>query len=359
MAKNKKFWNFKNTKEKNVDLKIYGEITKYSWWDDTVVTTSDFASELEAFEDIDTINLCINSPGGSVTEAHAMYNMLKRYASKNNVKIVTHIDGVAASAASYIAMVGNEINMGLGATFMIHNVNGGSWGESKDLRKTADLMDKLKENIIDIYKTQTNLSREKISELMDSATWMTPDEALEYGFIDKIETYEEISDEEIDNIFTKEITNNIKSLPPRIKAMRNKIKEAATKNTNNKINNKKGVEIVDKKTIKSEHNAVYEEIRNEAILEERNRIKDLDSVPTHNQEAIDMVNSAKYDKPETAANVAYNIMTSDSFKAHKEIAGTEQEQEESGVNKLKNLTPASKEEETAETINKKVLHWLI
>ena len=344
MKKNKKYWEFRNKENRGTELRIYGEITKFSWWDETVVTASDFARELEELKDTESINLCINSPGGSVTEAHAIYNMLKRYAKANNVKITTHIDGVAASAASYIAMAGDEICMGLGASLMIHNVNGGAWGESKDLRKTADLMDKLKENIIDIYMTQSNLSREVISNLMNEETWMTPEEALEYGFIDKIETYETISDDDIDNLFTREITNSIRALPPRISELRNVKKQVKPV-----INQKpKGEDIVDINTIRNDHPDLYQKIREEAVLEERNRMKALDAVPAHNQEAIDMINKAKYEEPQSAEKVAYNIVTSDSFKAHREIVELENEQKISRSGEIKPLPPQNNKNEKDE-----------
>jgi len=346
LKKNKKYWEFKNKGNRETELRIYGEITKFSWMDDNVVTASDFARELEDLDDMDSINLCINSPGGSVTEAHAIYNMLKRYKQTKNIKITTHIDGVAASAASYIAMAGDEICMGIGASLMIHNVNGGAWGESKDLRKTADLMDKLKENIIDIYMTQSNLSREEISRLMDQETWMTPDEALEHGFIDKIETYENISDEDIENLFTREIRNNIKALPPRIRDIR-KIQNQAKPETNKKF---KGEDIMDIGTMRNDYPDLYQKIREEAILEERNRMKALDKVPAHNQEAIDIINKAKYEEPQSAEKVAYNIITSDSFKAHKEIAELENEQTISGSGEIKPLPLQNTDQENKEKI---------
>ena len=347
MKKNKKYWEFKNKDNRESELRIYGEISKYSWWDDSIVTASDFARELEYLEDTSTLNLCINSPGGSVTEAHAIYNMLKRYAETNNVKIKTHIDGVAASAASYIAMAGDEISMGLGASLMIHNVNGGAWGESKDLRKTADLMDKMKENIIDIYMTQSNLSRDEISKLMDKETWMTAEEALEYGFIDKVETYEKVSDEDVDNLFTMEITNSIKTLPPRIKELRNRHKPKVEINKTEKEE-----DIVDLKTIKNDYPELYQKIREEATLDERNRIKALDAVPAHNHEAMEMINRAKYEEPQSAEKVAYNIITSDSFKAHKEIMELEVEQKNSGTGEITPMTTENKDKEKTEnTVN--------
>ncbi len=346
--KNKKFWEFKNTAEREAELRIYGEISKYSWWGNDVVTASDFARELGELEDIDTLNLCINSLGGVVTEAHAIYNTLMRYKAKNNVKIITHIDGAAASAASYIAMAGNEICMGIGASLMIHNVQGGASGESKDLRRAADIMDKMKENIIDIYKLQTNLSREEISELMDKTSWMTADEALGHGFIDRIEDYLDITDEEMDNLFTTEMTNIIKVLPERIRQFRNNTQK-------NKIINNIALEgaqggnmAITLLQIKNEAPEILDQIRNEAIQEERNRIRELDALPVHNQAAIDMVNEAKFNNPESAEKVAFNIMTSTSFKAHQEVNAVKNAQDNSGTKEIKVAVVEGKENNTNE-----------
>jgi ATP-dependent protease ClpP protease subunit len=336
--KNIKYWNFKNSGERTADLKIYGEISKYSWWDDSIVTASDFVSELENLEEIDTLNLCINSLGGSVIEANTIYNAIKRYAQNNSVKVITHIDGVAASAASFIAMAGDEICIGIGASLMIHNVQGGSSGESRDLRRTADLMDKLKDNIIDIYRTQSNLSREEISNLMNETTWMTAEEALENGFVDKIETYEDITDKDLDNLFTKEITNSISSLPPRVYQLRN---EAKNKKTNREV-------------IMSGINMTQEEFDNkiaQAKQEERDRIKALDNIYAPTEESQNMVNEAKYDKPQSPQEVAYNIMSTDSFKAHKEVSALTEEQKKSGAASVVNESPKNTKEKEVEDIS--------
>lgn len=331
--KNKKFWEFENKGNRVADLRIYGEISKYSWLGEDIVTSSDLARELEELRDIDTLNLCINSPGGSVTEAHAIYNSIKRWKAQNNVRVISHIDGVAASASTYLSMSGDEIWGGLGSAMMIHNVQGGAMGESKDLRYTADRMDKMKESIIDVYKTRSHLSREEISDLMDQAVWMTAEEALEYGFIDKIETYEEVSDEDLNNLFTTEMTNSIKVLPPRVKEIRNNA--AATLNKTNQMSPLEEGEGEDMpitlEQVRNEAPEVLEQIRNQAIQEERNRIQELDAIPAHNQAAIDMVNEAKFTKPMSAKDVAYNIMTSTSFKAHQEVNTTKIEQVNSGA----------------------------
>ena len=328
MEKNPKYWEFKNVVDRSATLKIYGDISKYAWWDNSVVTASNFTTELDNLEDIDTLNLCIDSLGGVVTEATTIYNALKRFKKEKNVKIVTFIDGIAASAASFIAMAGDEICMGLGASFMIHNIQGGKYGESRDLRQTADLMDKLKENIIDIYKTQTNLSREEISDLMDKTSWMTSQEALDYGFIDKIENYEDVEEEKLSNLFTEELVNHV-VLPKRVEEYRNK-------NFENKPAGKGKGEDEMPFTQEEVNNMV-----NSAVEAERKRIKELEAIPTNTVGAKEMVNKAKFDAPLTPQEVTYNIMTSNEFKAQQEVQVIMNEQEENGVNKIGNPPPSS------------------
>lgn len=350
-----KYWNFKNTgsESEEVDLRLDGEIAKDSWWGERVVNANDLALELEGYKDKEIINLCINSLGGSVTEATAIYNILKRFKATNDVKIITHIDGIAASAASFIAMVGDEINMGVGASLMIHNVQGGGYGESKDLRKRADLMDKLKNNIIDIYKTKTHLSNEEISNLMDEETWMNAVEALSYGFIDKIADYIEVTDEEIDNKI-KDFTNNIKEIPERIRKFRNSrlakpTKEVTTKNNNNRLENSEEEKNMPKtvEELRNSHPQLVEQIVNEARKGERERIKQLDNLINSNlgkKSVVAIVNKAKYEDIKNPGDVALEIMNSDAFKAEQEVENTMNEQGKDGINNLSSNNPETKKE---------------
>lgn len=160
----------------SADVYIYDEIGGYE------VNAQSFMDELDALGEIETINLRINSPGGSIVEGNVIYNTLKRHSAK----VVTHIDGIAASMASVIAMAGDEIHMASNAFLMIHNPWTVSVGDSDKLRKDADLMDKMKLNIINAY-SRSGYSTEELEQLMDAETWLTADEALKAEFIDEIE----------------------------------------------------------------------------------------------------------------------------------------------------------------------------
>ena len=128
------------------------------------------------------INLNISSLGGDVNHAFAIYNMLKSHKGM----VTANIYGDAASAATLIALGADKVNMASNVFFMIHNVWTMAVGDSGELRKTADLMDKINDQIVDAYKKKTGLRRSEIKQLMDNETWFTADEAKAKGFIDKI-----------------------------------------------------------------------------------------------------------------------------------------------------------------------------
>lgn len=129
-----------------------------------------------------TIHLRINSPGGSVFAARAMEQALRDHPAK----VIAHIDGLAASAATFIAMGADEVVMNKGSLFMIHKAWTGCWGNSDDLRTEADLLDKIDGTLIQTYADRTGQSAEQIGEWMAAETWFTAQEAMDAGFADSI-----------------------------------------------------------------------------------------------------------------------------------------------------------------------------
>lgn len=162
------------------ELMIYDTIGD-SWFGDAV-TAKQFRQDLKDAGDVSTINVRINSPGGSVTHGIAIYEALREHAARK----VVHIDGLAASMASIIAMVGDEVNIADGAFVMIHDPYMMAEGNAEDLRRYAEMMDKSKEKMVAIYAGKTNLPDADIAALMAAETWMTSDEAVAKGFADKI-----------------------------------------------------------------------------------------------------------------------------------------------------------------------------
>ena len=163
----------------SAEISIYDEIGGWG------VTAKDFIEELNALGEVEDISLRINSPGGSIIEGNVIFNAIRRI-SDSGANVVVYIDGLAASMASVIAMAGDEIHMAANAFLMIHNPWTVSIGDSDQLRADAELMDKMKLNIINAY-SRSNYTADELTALMDAETWLTADEALEAGFIDKIE----------------------------------------------------------------------------------------------------------------------------------------------------------------------------
>jgi ATP-dependent Clp protease protease subunit len=174
----KKFWNWIKNEEGRT-LYFDGYIAQDSWFDDDI-TPKKFKEEL--FESDGDVIVWINSPGGDVFAANQIYNMLKEYKGKVTVKI----DGLAASAASVIAMAGDEVLMSPVAMLMIHNPSTLIWGEESDMLKAKEMLAEVKESIINAYETKTGLDRNKISKMMDNETWMSSKKAVELGFADNV-----------------------------------------------------------------------------------------------------------------------------------------------------------------------------
>lgn len=178
----KKFWKWKNQTENSPTervLTLNGTIAEESWFDDDV-TPQLFKEEL--LSGSGDITVWINSPGGDCVAAAQIYNMLMDY--KGNVTV--KIDGIAASAASVIAMAGTEVLMSPVSTMMIHNPATVAMGDHNEMQKAIEMLNEVKESIINAYEIKTGLSRAKLSHLMDSETWMNANKAVELGFADGI-----------------------------------------------------------------------------------------------------------------------------------------------------------------------------
>lgn len=174
----KRFWNWSGPQNQRV-LTINGTIAEDSWVDDEV-TPQVFQDELSQGKG--PIDLWLNSPGGDCVAASRIYTMLMNYPYDVNVKI----DGIAASAASVIAMAGTKVSMAPTAMIMIHNPLTIVGGQKEDLDQAAQMLAETKESIINAYELKTNLPREKISSMMDDETWMNVNKAIELGFADNM-----------------------------------------------------------------------------------------------------------------------------------------------------------------------------
>lgn len=178
-----RFWQFRNTADDDAaELLFYGPISEYTWWGDEV-TPKQFNEDLAALGDIKSLKLRINSPGGDVFAAAAIHNALKNHPAT----VTAYVDGLAASAASVVAMAGDKVVMPKTAMMMIHNPSMIAWGDAREMRDAAEILDKVRDTIIAAYEAKTGLDRAKLINLMNSETWMTANEAEEMGFADEVD----------------------------------------------------------------------------------------------------------------------------------------------------------------------------
>lgn len=272
-------------KNNELDILIYG-IIGGGWWD--TVDAKAVQAELQEYgNDIDTINIRIHSPGGSISEGCAIYNALKHHPAKK----VVYIEGECSSIATVVAMAGDEIVMSPVSRIMIHDplvmyISGGS----EKLRAQADTLDKLKEVIINAYVTKSKLSREVISDLMSKETHMTAEEALEKGFITKIEDLGSTMNYYMQNFAGGEMNINTK------------------KETQNKTE-VENMSFRTKDEFKNQFPEMYQEIIAEGVNLERERIKELDEMldPEMGEKAMEIIADAKYKNFKNFGEIAKDL----------------------------------------------------
>ena len=186
----KKFWNWRNQADEEDPtervLEFYGTIAEESWYDDDI-TPAMFRDEL--FAGSGPVTIWLNSPGGDCIAASQIYTMLMDYKGDITVKI----DGIAASAASVIAMAGTKVLMAPTSLMMIHNPATVAFGDHVDMQKAIDMLEEVKESIINSYEIKTSLPRKQLSRMMDETTWMNAKKAIELGFADGILTDEKVA----------------------------------------------------------------------------------------------------------------------------------------------------------------------
>lgn len=181
----KQYFNMVKASAERGEIHIYGDIVSEGWrYGEDETSAVSFRDALNDLGDVQDIDLYINSGGGDVFEAAAVYNMLKRHKARVNV----HVDGLAASAASVIAMAGDKVTMPSNAVLMIHNAWSLFAGNHHDFRKFADNLEKINENTVKQAYISKNpdLDVEELSNMMDKESWISASEALEMGLVDEV-----------------------------------------------------------------------------------------------------------------------------------------------------------------------------
>lgn len=309
-----KFWNFvKNQMDNNaVDLLLYGEIcSDEPWYTDDYVAYRQFIRDLhEVTEDV--IHLRINSPGGEVMAANAIFNQLK----DSGKKIIAHIDGMCASAATIPLMAAEKIIASCNAMILIHDPLLGLCGyyNSKDLNEMLEYCDKIKESIIATYRSRiTSVSEEEFSTLMTEERWLNANEAQDIGLVDEV-AYSDIA-----NITDrgKYITiNSVKIKKGHFKNMPVNCRAGMEIDTHQKNDKKGGSEQMDETEVSGKiktaedlqkaYPELCEDLKKEAVQEERTRLKELDEICAVVPE--ELLLKAKYEEPVAAKDLAFQAL---------------------------------------------------
>lgn len=163
------------------ELYLYDSIGE-DWWSGGGITAQKIVDALKAMEGVKTLDIFINSPGGDVFEAKAIYENLRRFDAEK----VVHIDGIAASAATFIAMAGTKIITASPATWMVHEVSAFAWGRAAEMRAMAEVLDIENRAIASIYAARTGKTEAEMLDLMAAETWMSAKDALAKGFTDEV-----------------------------------------------------------------------------------------------------------------------------------------------------------------------------
>lgn len=167
------------------ELYVYGEIADDKWYDDDV-TVGSVRDALKDMGSVKILELHINSYGGSVNAGNTIVNLIDRYKNKTGCKVVTYIDGIAASMASGVAMAGDVVYMAQNAIFMVHKPSTIAWGDSDEMLKTAEILEKVEDTLVKNYMRHFKGTEDELRELISEESWLTANEAYEYGFCEEI-----------------------------------------------------------------------------------------------------------------------------------------------------------------------------
>lgn len=340
MAKQLKFWNvMKNEEEKSAELILYGSIGSDEYWDD--ISDKAFKQDIENLGNVENITLHINSPGGSVFSAVAIANTLKNH----KAKVTANIDGLAASAATIITSACDVVRMPKNALFMIHNPITFAYGNNQEMQKTLEMLDKVKNSIIETYLNKTKTDKETLSQLMDNETWMSAEEAKEHGFVDEI-LDENVEKEVIEN---KLIINNMAFDITKFRNFKagekaNKIQNPIV--INNFVNNKKEEEKMTLEELKNKFPELYNQVFNEGkeagINKENERMKAIDEMKISNYP--ELVESAKYIEKVEASELAMKVLKKQNEEKAEKLEGLKNESQSNFIPPVANNGTEEKSE---------------
>lgn len=352
-----KFWNFVENNDDSADLQIFGDISsEEGWFDEDCTTYRNFIDELNKIGKKKCLNVLIQSGGGDVFAANAIYRALADYKNKYGAKIVGTILGLCASAATIPLMACEERRIPKNGILMAHNPSIGLCGnyKSEDLVKLAETVDKVKESIMQAYMTVLNKTEKEISDLMDEETWYIGQEAVDSGFCNVL-----IGDNIEDKIFDKKITaingigvsfkNYITNFVP--EKIREKVLDSGKKeeetffDTKNKEEKPK-MKIENKEQLLTEYPDLCKEIVKDAVEKERDRLQKIDKIA--NGIPDDVLAKAKYAEPVTAEQLAFAQMQANAEEGEKAMDNLKDDLKQSGAGSV-GATPNVTDEKEKET----------
>lgn len=310
----KQFWKFRNLANKTAELTIDGELSSTTWWGDEV-TPKIFAAELEALGDVNEILVKINSGGGDLFAGYAIYNAL----ASHPAKIIARNVGLTASAATFPALAGDEIESSVAAMWMWHNPLVGLCGyyNSDDLAKLKETADEIKESMVDIMVAKFNKTRESIVTMLNIETWKSGTKAYEEGFCTKlinlpvsigVETVENTKNLVVNNV--KFAASAYKNLPQEIEIIQSETPQGAS-------NKSKEVIEMTLEQIKNQHPELFTQIYNSGIADERKRIQEIENVAMPGYE--NLVSESKFTSVCNAGELATKILAAQKAKGQAHI----------------------------------------
>ena len=325
------FWKFTNSADDEpAQLVLYGDISQSSWWGDEV-TPKQFDEDLSALGDISALDVRINSGGGDVFAAFAIYNRLITL-RKNGVAVRAIIDGWAASAATVIAMAAESIEIPAAACFMVHNPSVCLWGgyNSDDLEKLQGELFVVKSAIAEAYAKKTNKSIEDISAIMDAETWYDGKTAVESGFCDKLYG---LDDMKVENRNGRVFVNSVEFGDYSGKIPKNVLNCSSSLNegSGNIINsiNKEEDKAMNENELRAKYPDVVKAIEDAATKAERERIKNIEENSYDGYE--DLVQDAKFNNPISGDALAVKILAAMKKEGAKVISDRQSDALAAGV----------------------------
>lgn len=339
--KKTKFWNFIPAvpqENKPAELILYGEIAAESWWGDEV-TPRQFGEELAALGDVAEIVVRINSPGGDVFAANAIYTRLKDNAATITVKI----DGWAASAATIIAAAGDKVLIARNGVMMYHDpaMNLRGYFKAEELEKQIAALAVIKNSIVNALALKTGKTEEEISEIMKAETWYTGAEAVENGFADELMFEEKDVETEVQDD-CRVVVNSVafdlspfRSIPKALlnsRPARNGGGFTDIHQHQQEKEKKTNMEITNVEQLEQEYPDLVEQVRDHATAAERARIKAIEDLALTGFESI--VDTAKFEKPESAADVAMKIVAAQKKQGEAFLSSREADVKDSKVGEV-------------------------